>query len=82
VEGQLYFFLVDVQRGDGVVATRIVVEDIELSACYIGNAGVQFADRVVARELQGEVGDLRVRRGVFGGVANGCEDVEAWMASA
>jgi hypothetical protein len=66
-----------VQRGDNIVSPSIVVENVELAVRYLGDSLAEFADRVDARELEGEVGYARMGRGIFGRIANGSQDLKA-----
>jgi hypothetical protein len=67
-----------VQRRHHIVSPSVVVENVELSACDLGDSLAQFADRLDARELEGKVGYAGVRRRVFGWVADGSKDLEAY----
>lgn len=52
------FFIVE--RWDGVVATSIVVEDVELTTCDFRDAVAELPDRFVGRELEEQVGDVLI----------------------
>lgn len=68
----------DVDGRGGVVAARIVVEDVEAGGGYFCDAGAQGGDGGRGGEFEGEVGYEGVWGwGVFGGVADGGEDVVA-----
>jgi hypothetical protein len=72
------FIGVVVQRRHHIVSSGVVVKDIELAACYLGDLLAQLADRFDACELEGKVGYASVGRGVFGGIADGSENLEAY----
>lgn len=60
---QLGFIVVE--RGDDIVAARVVVEYIKLTICDLCDAFAECSDRFVARELEGKVCDAGVGRRVF-----------------
>jgi hypothetical protein len=73
------FGFVVVECGDDVVAACVIVKYVEFSARNLGDAVTQLFYRVIARELEGEVRYVGVGGGIFGGVADGSEDLETWM---
>lgn len=53
--------LVVVERRDNIVASCVVVQNVELASGEFRYGFVQFFDGVIAGELKGEIGDLGVR---------------------
>ena len=71
--------LVVVKRRDNVVPASIVVQDVELAIRHRRDALAESSDRFIARELEGQVGDIGMRRRVLGRIAHGAENLEACM---
>lgn len=78
IEGFLDLAHVDVGGGDGVITTGVVIEDVEAAAGHIGDAVAQMRYRGMMRELERQVRDVVAWGCVFGRVADGGQNVEAW----